>query len=207
MSFSLPVQSQEELVFILVGLVLLLGGWIVFRAGTRLLALALGAGFGFFLGEMLNVVLKVDRDVGLWITVGCSAVGGLGAVIMIRAVTNFLFALIGLLFGALMGRLGAEVYAQFHQVPFEINRDTGLAIAAVAGVTTILAVWLQRLIMILITSYMGATFLVAGVDALSIQPLAFPAVLGAGIIWQGFVLGRIFKKRKSAPKPAAAEPR
>src|SRR5690606_20372525 len=156
-------------------------------------------GFGFFFGEVLNVLLKVDRDIGLMITIGCSAIGGLGALVMIRAVTNFLFALIGFLFGALVGRLGAEIHAAYHHTEFVLTQEAGIAIIATAVVTALIAIWLQRLIMILITSSLGATFLVAGVDYLQMHPLAFPAVLIAGVLWQSFVLGRIFKSRKHRP--------
>ncbi len=207
MNFALPVQTESELVFTVVGLALLLGGWIIFRLGTRLLGVGLGAGFGFFIGEVLNVVLKVDRNLGLYITIGCSAIGALGAIFMIKAVTNFLFALIGFLFGALIGRIAAEVQADVNQVEFALNSQSGVIILVAAVVTALMAVWLQRLIMILITSYMGATFLVAGVDYLSIQPWAFPAVLSAGIFWQGYVLGRLFRRSRKvdAPRRRSAE--
>ncbi len=204
MNFSMPVQSESELLFTIAGLALLLGGWIIFRMGSKLLGVALGAGFGFFVGEILNVVLKVDRNQGLYITIGCSIVGTLAAMFMIRAISNFLFALIGLLFGALLGRLGSETYADYLGVEFVLNPQSGAIIGGVAIATALVAVWLQRLIMILITSYMGATFLVAGVAYLSMQPWAFPAVLAAGIVWQGFVLGRIMRRR---PKPAKEQPR
>lgn len=199
MNFSIPVQSESELVFTISGLVLLLGGWLIFRLGSRLLSVGLGAGFGFFIGEVLNVILKVDRSLGLYITIGCCAIGALGAIIMIKAVTNFLFALIGFLFGALLGRLGCEIYADWHQLEFAITPESGVVILAAAGITAVIAIWLQRFIMILITSYMGATFLVAGVAYLSMQPWAFPAVLAGGIIWQGYVLDKILRRR---PKPA-----
>jgi hypothetical protein len=205
-NLSLQAQSGAELTFVIIGLVLLLGGWLVFRFGTRLLGIALGAAMGFFIGEVLNVILKVDRDLGLMITIGCSAIGGLAALIMIRAVTNLLFAIIGLLFGALLGRLGAEIYAAMHHTEFIFSKEAGLAIMAVAIVTAIAAIWLQRLIMILTTSYMGATFLVAGVDYLTARPMSFPVILTAGIIWQAFILGRIFVSRKpKAPHRRAIE--
>jgi hypothetical protein len=211
MNFTFPAQSESELVFTISGLVLLLFGWIIFRLGSRLISIGLGAGFGFFFGEVLNVVLEIDRNMGLYITIGCSMVGALFAMFMIRAATNFLFALIGFLFGALIGRVGSEIYLGTQQMDFAFNSETGIIILATAGVTAIMAVWLQRLIMILITSYMGATFLVAGVDYLTMQPWAFPAVLGGGVFWQGFILGRIFKRRPKADRrsstAAAAEGR
>lgn len=195
------IQSESELTFTIIGLALLLGGWILFRLGTRLLGVGLGAGFGFFIGEVLNIVLKIDRNVGLYVTIGCSMIGALAAIFMLRAVANFLFALIGFLFGALAGRIAAEVYADWHNLPFALNGQAAMIILPAAGITALLAVWLQRLIMILITSYMGATFLVAGVDYLTRQPLAFPLVLVAGIFWQSFILGKIFKRSKQTPPP------
>ena len=190
---TIPAEWQSSWILTTAGLVLLLGGWIVFRAGSRLLALAMGAGFGFFIGEVLGVILKVDRQSSLLITAGCCAVGGIAALVMIRAVTNMLFAIIGLLFGALLGRVGAEIYAQMNHTEFVLSQQTGLIILGVAVAVALLSIWLQRLIMILVTSYMGATFLVAGVEYLSQRALAFPAVMAAGVIWQGFVLGRIFR--------------
>lgn len=206
MNFTLA-QNESELVFTIGGLALLLFGWIIFRLGSRLISVALGAGFGFFFGEVLNVVLEVDRNTGLYITIGCAMVGALFAIFMIRAATNFLFALIGFLFGALIGRVGAEIYMQSQQIEFAFNSQTGIIILATAGVTAIIAVWLQRLIMILITSYMGAVLLVAGVDYLSEQHWGFPVVLAGGIIWQGFILGRLFKRRPRAEKPRPAPQR
>lgn len=204
MSQWFPAQTESELLFTIYGLVLLLGGWIIFRVGTRLAGVALGVGFGFFIGEVLNVVLHVDRTMGLYVTIGCSIIGALGAIFMIKAVTNFLFATAGFLFGALLGRLGAEIYADWHQVPFTLDAHSASIILPAALVTALLAVFLQRLIMILVTSFMGATFLIAGVPALT-QPWAFPAVLAGGIFWQGFVLSRIFRRRK--PRPAPERPR
>lgn len=196
MNFTFPVQTESELIFIFAGLALLLFGWLIFLLGTRLLSVGLGTGFGFFFGEVLNVVLEVDRTMGLYITIGCSIIGALFAIFMIRAATNFLFALIGFLFGALIGRVASEMYLDTQQVEFTFNSQTGIIILATAGVTAIIAVWLQRLIMILITSFMGATFLVAGVEYLNAQPWAFPAALGLGVFWQGFVLGRLFRRRR-----------
>lgn len=99
------------------------------------------------------------------------------------------------------------MYADFNGTAFALNSESAMIILPAAAITALLAVWLQRLIMILITSYMGATFLVAGVEYLSDKPLAFPLVLGAGIFWQGFVLGRIFRRRRRQEprKQAAAE--
>lgn len=207
MNFSFPVQSETDLIFMLCGLALLLFGWLIFRMGTRLFSVGLGAGFGFFFGEVLSVVLEIDRDAGLYITIGCSIVGALFATFMIRAVTNFLFALIGFLFGALIGRVGSEIYMNSQQMDFAFTSESGIIILATAAVTAIIAVWLQRLIMILITSYMGATFLVAGSEYLSMQPWAFPAVLAGGVFWQGYVLGQMFRRhrRKADKRPAVAQ--
>lgn len=196
MTIVLPEGFDPELVFALGGLAMLLFGWLIFRLGTRLLGVALGAGFGFFIGEVLGVVLQADRNTGLYITVACSIVGALGAIFLIKAVTNFLFALIGFLFGALVGRIGADIYAHSQQVPFELASEHGVIILVTAIVVALLAVLLQRWIMILITSYMGATFLVAGVDMLAQQPLAFPVVLVLGILWQGYAANRLFRDRR-----------
>lgn len=196
LAFELPAYTSTDLTFVILGGVLLLFGWIIFRAGTRVFSLALGTGFGFFVGEVLNIILKVDRDYGLMITIGTSALGALLAFFMVRAVTNFLFALIGFLFGALLGRLIAEVHADMNQMEFVFTKEAGGAILVLGVVTGVLAIWLQRLIMILITSYMGATFVVAGVPLLSQYPMAFPAVLVIGILWQAMIMGRIFSTRK-----------
>ncbi len=199
LAFELPAYTSTDLTFVILGAVLLLFGWIIFRAGTRVFSLALGTGFGFFVGEVLNIILKVDRDFGLMITIGTSAVGALAAFFMVKAITNFVFAFIGFLFGALLGRLAAEVHADMNQTEFVFSKEAGGAILALGLVTGVLAMWLQRLIMILITSYMGATFLVAGVPLLSQYPIAFPAVLMAGILWQAMIMGRIFSRKKTAP--------
>lgn len=192
MNFTVPVESESELLFLIAGVILLIGGWLIFKLGSRLLGVALGAGFGFFLGEVLNVILKIDRDTGLYITIGCSFLGAIAAIFMIRAVTNFLFALIGFLFGALIGRLGYESYASYQQIEFAITAESGIIILAAAGICALLAVWLQRLIMILITCYMGATFLAGGLTWFETRPWGFPALFLGGIIWQAFILGRIF---------------
>lgn len=205
-AIDLPAYAGADIAFVILGAVLLLFGWIIFKAGTRLLGVGLGAGFGFFTGEVLNVILKVDRDVGLLITIGTTAIGALASFIMLRAVTNFLFAFVGLLFGALLGRLAAEIHAGINQTEFIFSKEAGFAILGVAIITALLAVWLQRLIMILITSYMGATFLNAGVPLLYTYPAAFPGLIVAGILWQSFIMRRIFvtgKKRHEARPPAA----
>lgn len=204
LAVELPGYSGAEATFVGVGIILLLFGWLVFRAGTRVLGVGLGVGLGFFVGEVLNIVLKIDRESGLLLTLACCAIGGIAALFLLRAVTNFLFALIGFLFGALLGRLGSEVYATMEGQEFVLSQESGMIILGVAVFTALLAVWLQRLIMILTTSYMGATFLVAGVPALVAYPWSFPAVLVSGILWQSSIMGRIFATKKRRRKPDSA---
>ena len=199
MNFQIPEFSQSQWIFTGGGLALLLFGWIIFKLGTRLFGIGLGGAVGFFLGEILNILLKIDRNTGLYVSIGCGIVGALAAMFFLRAVTNFLFAVIGFLVGALMGRIGAEIFSQMNHAEFGLNSQTGAIIIGLAIMMALLAVWMQRLIMIFATSYVGALFFVTSIDELAALPWSFPAVLVAGILWQWMILGRLLKRRK---KPA-----
>lgn len=196
MNLTFPVQSESELLFIVLGIALLLGGWLIFLLGTRILSIGVGVGLGFFIGEILSIVLKVDRNTGLYVAIGCAVMGGLGALLIIKAVSNFLFAVLGLLLGAMVGRIAAEVYADWHNIPFALNSQSAVIILPAAIISALAAIWMQRFIMILITSYMGSIFLAESIPYLSRQAWGFIALFLFGIAWQLFVVGRMFRKSR-----------
>lgn len=186
------MQTDEQVIFTIIGTGLCLGGWAVFYLGTRVLGLALGLGFGFFFGELLAMVLKLDTQPANLVSLACALLGAFGGLVLMRATTTFAFGLAGFLFGALLGRLGLEIHAEVNRETFRFTTESSVIVLLAAATMGVLAVWLQKYVMIVITSYIGANFLVEGVDALAkAWPWSFLAILLAGILWQWVLVSRL----------------
>lgn len=193
------MQSEAQVIYTIVGAGLCVGGWALFWVGSRLLGVALGVAFGFFFGELLGIVLKLEANAALLAQLTCSILGALGGLMAMRAASTFAFALAGFLFGALLGRLGSELYAQWHHETYAFTTQVAIAVAASGGVMAVLALLMQKYIMIVITSYVGATFLVPSVEVLANhEPWATPAVILASILWQVILLTRLITSRRAA---------
>lgn len=192
---NLP-EIPSNIVFIISGLSLCLFGSILFRFGTRLVGLGLGMGFGFFLGEVANTFLKTDQNLANYILLAFSIIGAIASLFIIKSITNFIFAILGFLFGLLIGRFGLELYSTFQNITFEMNQSNGIIIIAIAAISAVLAVLMQRYIMIFVSSYIGSTFLVSSVDFLANNNSSFIVVVIFSILWQAYILGRLFREKK-----------
>jgi hypothetical protein len=200
----LPLQNQIESIFTIVGMVLCLGGWVVFYWGTRLSGIGLGLGLGYVFGEILSRVIALEATQQDMLVLICSVVGAVAGYLFIRAVTRLAFFISGLLFGAMIGRLIA-LFVVSRQVGAVFAWDTqAITIVLVTAVVTgLLAMFLQRHLVIVITSFIGANYLVVGVAYLNQMPVpAMLAVFILAIVWQGFLVKGLFpgsRRRHKAP--------
>ncbi|MGI8905460.1 MAG: DUF4203 domain-containing protein [Candidatus Sumerlaeaceae bacterium] len=186
------MQTETQVIYTILGAVLCLGGWAIFWLGSRLLGLALGMAFGFFFGDLLGLVLKLDENATVLVLLACSIMGAFGGLLLMRAATTFVFGLAGFLFGALLGRMGCEMYAEVKQETYAFTAPIAVIVIAAGMVMGVLAFWMQKYIMILITSYVGSTFLVAGVEWLQQhEPWSVPGVTLLAIGWQMLLVMRL----------------
>ena len=193
------MQSEAEVILTIFGAALCLGGWVIFWMGSRLVGMALGMGFGFVFGDLLAILLKLPAGSAALVLFGCTLMGAFGGLFAMRAVTNFVFALNGFLFGALLGRMGADVYFQIKHAPFDFTGPVIAAILAGAIAMALLAIYLQKHIVIVTTSYIGAAFLTASIRFfLHHKPWSFLCIFLAAIIWQVILVTRLLDSGKNA---------
>lgn len=192
----LTAFASSDLIFVVSGLFLCLFGSIIFCFGTKLIGLGLGMGFGFFLGELTNAFMQSDENLGNFILLGFTIVGAVASLFIIKSITNLIFGILGFLFGLLLGRFGLELYSSYNGTSFELGQTNSIIIFGIAGAVAFLAILLQRYIMIFISSYIGSTFLFSGVTYLSERESSFMVILVFSIIWQTYILGRLFRDRK-----------
>jgi hypothetical protein len=157
------MEPNVELLLGISGAILCLGGWILFHVGTRLVGVAIGLGFGFGFGMALGMVLRLTPGGEQLVMLACSLLGAIGGFIFVRFATSFLFALAGFLFGAMLGRVGSDIHATLTHTSPAITPAVAAAIAISGFVVAILAIVLQKLIVVIITSFVGATFLTAAI--------------------------------------------
>jgi hypothetical protein len=191
------MQTDAQVIYTIYGAGLCLGGWAIFWLGSKLLGLALGLAFGFVFGDLLGLVLKLDANAALLVLLACSLLGAFGGLLLMRAATTFLFGLAGFLFGALLGRLGSELYAEMQHFDYAFNTNVAIAVAASGAIMAALTLLMRKYVIIVITSYMGATFLVAGLDFLTLrQPWSEVGVTLAAIFWQVLLVTQLIKSKR-----------
>ena len=190
-----------QLVIVIVGVALCVGGWVLFWVGSRLLGIGLGMGFGFGFGQLLIMAMDLHGSGVPLVMLSCSLLGAIGGFFLMRATTTVMFGLTGFLFGALLGRVGVQVHTVVRDVPFEYNAMVVGAILLTAGVVAVLAIWLQKSIVVMVTSYMGAGFLVTGIPAVAEHlPWSFLAIFAGAVLWQGFLVTKLIEG-KPRPQP------
>ncbi len=198
----MPVQTHAEILMTIFGGALCLGGWVIFYFGTRLVGLGMGLGAGYLLGEGITLAVQLkgsEQDMAVLV---CCLLGAVAGLFLIRAATAFLFFVMGFLFGALLGRLGSQIWLIGPGQPFAFTSQTITAILVSAMVLGILAAWLQRFVIIIITSFVGANFLVAGIAYLRQVELAgFAAAFALAVAWQVlFVTNLVKPSRRRRPE-------
>lgn len=191
--------ANIQLVMIVAGAMLCLGGWVVFWLGTRLVGIALGLGFGFAFGELLSFALKADLATERVIWLSCSFLGAAGGLMFMRFVSNFLFILAGFIFGVMLGRVATEMYLHVHHQKFVLTPQIGGGLVICGAVVGMLTVWLKRFIVITITSYVGAAFLVGGANIRADQAvLWFAGILLGSIVWQSILVTQFLPSKKGS---------
>lgn len=181
----MPVQTQMETILTIAGALLCLGGWVIFYFGSRLAGIGVGLGFGFGFGELLSAILGVTGTHQDMLVLACCVVGAFAGLVLVRAVTAMLFFVTGFLFGAFIGRALGIAAAAMRDQPFAYDPTTITIVLVSALLVGLLAVWLQAHVIIVVTSFVGANFLVAGVDYLRQMPgPALLAVFVLGVMWQ-----------------------
>lgn len=197
------MDQNFQVLIAIFGAALCLGGWVLFWVGSRLIGVAIGMGFGFVFGEALCYVLKLHASPVPLVLLACSLLGAIGGIFFVRAVTALLFGLMGFLFGALIARVGVDLYYATKETEFAF---TPAVIAIILGSGVLLAIFaivLQKAIVIIVTSYIGASFLVLGVPAAAAHmPVAFLAIFVASVIWQAILVTQLIPDKPPPPEPA-----
>ncbi len=187
--------------FLLVGSLLCAGGWLVLWLGSRLLGIGVGMAVGFVFGMLFGLILDMSGATLHLVAFACAALGGFGGVFLIRAVSAWLFSLVGFLFGLLIARVGYQIYAELSGLSSELSVSAAVAIVLVAVGVALLTLWLRKYVLILATSFMGATFLCAGVAQLhDWLPWSFLGLFVGSLFWQS-ALSRAARPRKKEKSP------
>ena len=187
-------MDEVNVIMTIVGAGLCLGGWAIYWVGTRLIAMAFGLSMGYVFGQLMLTVIGVHADASNLVLLSCTGLGAVAGLLLVRPVTTFLFVLAGFAFGALIGRVGAQIYFMIQGWDFGFTTPVVGTILGSAAVFAAAAGFLQKYIMIVITSYIGAHFLVLCVPALSDpswEPWAFSALLLASCAWQILFVTRL----------------
>lgn len=194
------MPNEIDVLLTIFGVALCAGGWVIFHLGTKVLGLAVGLGFGFIFGVLLSLALKIQGDVAAMVDLACALLGGLGGLVLVRAVTTFAFGATGFLFGALIGRLGSELWLQSQGQEFAFTQEVVLTVLASATVMGLLAIWMRKFIMIVVTSFAGATFTTAGVAWLDQhRPTSLLGVFLLAVVWQTLLVNKLLVSRRRDP--------
>mgnify|MGYP001767575767 CR=1 FL=1 len=180
-------MDEVNVIMTILGAALCLGGWAIYWVGTRLIAMAFGLAMGFALGQVILLSLGISSEASNLVLLSCTGLGAVAGLLLVRPVTTFMFVLAGFAFGALLGRVGSQIYFMIQGWEFGFTTSVVGVILGSAAVFAALACFLQKYIMIVITSFIGAHFLVLCVPALSEpqwQPWAFSALVLAACAWQ-----------------------
>ena len=198
------LDPNIQVTITILGAALCVGGWVLFAVGSRLFGIAIGMGLGFVFGQILAFAMDLHGTGVALVLVACSLLGAVGGLFLMRAATTLMFGLMGFLFGALLGRIGVQIYNVVENRPFQVDAITVGAILLTAVVVGLLALWLQKAIVVVITSYMGAAFLSSSVPFLvENYPWGFIGVFAAAAAWQAFLVTRLLDAKIKAPKPEA----
>lgn len=186
------MDNNVEILLVIFGAVLCLGGWVVFWFSTRLIGISSGLGLGFSLGTLFAALLNLhgtQQQVALLVT---SFIGAAIGFMLARFATLLLFALVGLLFGAFIGRVGVQAYLVATTGKFVLNAVSAGVIIGTGVVFGLMAAFFQKSIVIVVTSFAGAAFLVSG---LPIRPdheiWVFLLLFLAAVAWQAILVTQL----------------
>lgn len=196
------MDQNFQVLIAIFGAALCLGGWVLFWVGSRLIGVAIGMGFGFVFGEALCYVLKLQGTAVPLVLLACSLLGAIGGVFFVKAVTALLFGAMGFLFGALIARVGVDLYFSTKDMEFAFSPPVIAIIVGSGVMVAILAIVLQKAIVIIVTSYVGASFLVLGVPAAAAHmPIAFVGIFIVSVLWQAILVTQLIPDRPPPSEP------
>jgi len=191
-------MEAPNLIPFVVGLVLCLMGWVALWLGTRLIGAVMGLGLGFVFGLGFSLAMGLAPGAASLVQLGCAAMGAVGGVFFIRALNSFIIALVGFLFGILLARLGLQLYCSMSGVPYALTPTNALLLVGIGVVMAGAAVWLRRGLAILVTAFVGTSFVTASLVFLhDMLPWSFVLVLLSSLFFQSF-LSRLMSGKKSA---------
>ena len=191
---------NHQVVLWILGSLLCFGGWIVLWLGSRMIGATFGLGMGFCFGFVFAVALDLDPGPKALVELGCALMGAVGGVLLIRALNTFVLLLVGFLFGVLLGRLGVQIYAGVAQVSYKLTPNLALLIVLVGAASAGLALWLRRTLAIVITAFVGTSFLCASLGMLQRNlPWSFALLLALSLFIQSS-LSRLMKPRNPLPQ-------
>ncbi|MCX7626721.1 MAG: hypothetical protein N2Z21_11010 [Candidatus Sumerlaeaceae bacterium] len=186
-----------QILSLVFGVILCGGGWLALWLGTRLIGAVMGLGMGFVFGLAFSIALGLDVGARSLVELGCSVMGALGGVFFIRALNAFILALIGFLFGILLARLAIQLYCAAYGISYQLTPQVALVLVIIGAGTAAGALWLRRGVAILITAFVGTSFLTASLPILyQFLPWSFLAILVGSLVIQNF-LSQLFSRRKS----------
>lgn len=187
---------NAQTIYLLFGTILSVGGWLALWLGTRLLGAVMGLGLGFVFGLAFSLALGLDLGARSLVELGCSVMGAVGGVLFIRALNSFILALVGFLFGILLARLGVQLYCAAYNISYELTPQTALVYVVIGAITAAGALWLRRGIAIVVTAFVGTSFLTTSVPFLyQLLPWSFVGIFGGSLVIQN-LLSRLFSLRR-----------
>ncbi|MGB9692737.1 MAG: hypothetical protein ACPL7D_11290 [Candidatus Sumerlaeaceae bacterium] len=180
------------------GVILCFGGWVALWLGSRLIGAVFGLGLGFVFGVAFSLALGMEAGAAALLQLGCSLMGAIGGVFFIRALNSFLLALVGFLFGILVARLILQMHAGLGGQPYTLTPQIAIILVVVGAAGAGGALWIRRTLAIVVTAFVGATFLCAGFAPLhDMLPWSFVALLLASLAIQMF-LSRLFSRKRAS---------
>jgi hypothetical protein len=216
----IPEQTEAQTILTIIGAVLCLGGWFLIYLGTRVAGLSAGLAGGLVLGQILVGLFGVEQETSGWWIIACALLGaGIGLVVMMAA-TRLVFAITGLLLGALIGdglylgygterlprlqpvvamaRIGGSGSAgQKSATPSELPKDWPPQRMQSVGMGAILGLGVgllaQNLLIIGLTAYFGAALIQASFPPLQDRPEALLYLIFGSVVIQAGLAGRFVR--------------
>lgn len=184
-----------QAILLIVGLLLCLGGWVALWLGMRLVGAAFGLGLGFIFGNAFCFALGLGGGTRALVELGCAFLGAVGGIFFIRALTSFLVTVVGFLLGVMLARLGFEMLSSAAGHPYVLTPRVALVAVGGGALMAMVALWLRRQLVIVITAFVGTSFLCAALPLLDrLLPWSFVAVFIASLVVQGG-LSRALQRR------------
>jgi len=199
------MSATFEPTLIIVGLILCLFGWTLYWAGVRLLGAVCGAVAATALAVIV-ILFAGASDHWLWI--GCAIAAAIGAVVGIFLITRAHYILF-FITGALVGLASAWMLeaAKFEWVESLISKSLGRVLYYIlctlaGGLLVLLA---HRLIVIILTSFLGTGLFALGMPPRYAVWLFLPVFLVSLLVQTG-ILKALGKTVPPAPAKPAGPP-